>query len=104
MHFSLFPFRIGPSRTQGRGVRQIFANVLGVRGETATASFFFLRAGAGFASQDLFLHGFFSAAIKLPADYAAGVVVAFYVRAAAMPETDPSSIPLTLSLPGAIRR
>jgi hypothetical protein len=36
-------------------------------------------AGAGFASQDLFLHGFFSAAVKLPADYAAGVVVAFYV-------------------------
>ncbi|KQJ90139.1 probable xyloglucan endotransglucosylase/hydrolase protein 28 [Brachypodium distachyon] len=35
--------------------------------------------GAGFASQDLFLHGFFSAAVKLPADYAAGVVVAFYL-------------------------
>ncbi|OEL21289.1 putative xyloglucan endotransglucosylase/hydrolase protein 28 [Dichanthelium oligosanthes] len=35
--------------------------------------------GAGFVSQDLFLHGFFSAAIKLPADYAAGVVVAFYL-------------------------
>nr|AWA44742.1 Xyloglucan endotransglucosylase/hydrolase [Saccharum spontaneum] len=35
--------------------------------------------GAGFASQDVFLHGFFSAAIKLPADYAAGVVVAFYL-------------------------
>ncbi|XP_066333324.1 probable xyloglucan endotransglucosylase/hydrolase protein 28 [Miscanthus floridulus] len=34
---------------------------------------------AGFASQDVFLHGFFSAAIKLPADYAAGVVVAFYL-------------------------
>uniref|UniRef100_A0A0D9XDF6 Xyloglucan endotransglucosylase/hydrolase n=1 Tax=Leersia perrieri TaxID=77586 RepID=A0A0D9XDF6_9ORYZ len=35
--------------------------------------------GAGFASQDVFLHGFFSAAIKLPSDYAAGVVVAFYL-------------------------
>ncbi|KAF0915696.1 hypothetical protein E2562_037880 [Oryza meyeriana var. granulata] len=35
--------------------------------------------GAGFASQDLFLHGFFSAAIKLPSYYAAGVVVAFYL-------------------------
>ena len=35
--------------------------------------------GAGFASQDLYLHGFFSASIKLPSDYAAGVVVAFYV-------------------------
>ena len=30
-------------------------------------------------SQDLYLHGFFSASIKLPADYSAGVVVAFYV-------------------------
>ncbi|KAF2916054.1 probable xyloglucan endotransglucosylase/hydrolase protein 28 [Oryza sativa Japonica Group] len=35
--------------------------------------------GAGFASQDVFLHGFFSAAVKLPAYYAAGVVVAFYL-------------------------
>ncbi|GJN34072.1 hypothetical protein PR202_gb22709 [Eleusine coracana subsp. coracana] len=35
--------------------------------------------GSGFASQGLFLHGFFSAAIKLPAAYAAGVVVAFYL-------------------------
>ncbi|XP_074585970.1 putative xyloglucan endotransglucosylase/hydrolase protein 28 [Curcuma longa] len=37
------------------------------------------RTGAGFASQDLYLHGFFSASIKLPSDYAAGVVVAFYL-------------------------
>lgn len=37
------------------------------------------RTGSGFASQDLYLHGFFSAAIKLPSDYAAGVVVAFYM-------------------------
>ncbi|CAL9181366.1 unnamed protein product, partial [Musa hybrid cultivar] len=37
------------------------------------------RTGAGFASQDLYLHGVFSASIKLPSDYAAGVVVAFYV-------------------------
>lgn len=37
------------------------------------------HSGAGFASQDLYLHGFFSASIKLPSDYAAGVVVAFYV-------------------------
>lgn len=38
-----------------------------------------LFAGSGFVSQDLYLHGFFSASIKLPADYTAGVVVAFYV-------------------------
>ncbi|WOL20138.1 hypothetical protein Cni_G28940 [Canna indica] len=37
------------------------------------------RTGAGFASQDLYIHGFFSASIKLPSDYAAGVVVAFYM-------------------------
>ncbi|KAI3983449.1 hypothetical protein MKX01_038869 [Papaver californicum] len=37
------------------------------------------RTCSGFVSQDLYLHGFFSASIKLPADYTAGVVVAFYV-------------------------
>ncbi|KAL7606165.1 probable xyloglucan endotransglucosylase/hydrolase protein 28 [Lactuca sativa] len=37
------------------------------------------RTGSGFESQDLYLHGFFSASIKLPADYTAGVVVAFYM-------------------------
>jgi hypothetical protein len=38
-----------------------------------------LRAGSGFISSDYYLHGFFSASIKLPRDYTAGVVVAFYV-------------------------
>ncbi|OAY81259.1 putative xyloglucan endotransglucosylase/hydrolase protein 28, partial [Ananas comosus] len=37
-----------------------------------------INSGAGFASRRLYLHGFFSAAIKLPSDHAAGVVVAFY--------------------------
>ncbi|TMW86303.1 hypothetical protein EJD97_021599 [Solanum chilense] len=37
------------------------------------------RTGAGFVSQDLYLHGLFSASIKLPEDYTAGVVVAFYM-------------------------
>ncbi|KAI6677224.1 hypothetical protein NL676_038020 [Syzygium grande] len=37
------------------------------------------RTGSGFVSQDLYLHGSFSASIKLPADYTAGVVVAFYM-------------------------
>lgn len=36
-------------------------------------------AGSGFVSHDLYLHGYFSASIKLPSDYTAGVVVAFYV-------------------------
>ena len=37
------------------------------------------RTGSGFVSSDYYLHGFFSASIKLPKDYTAGVVVAFYV-------------------------
>ncbi|TKV97197.1 hypothetical protein SEVIR_9G478400v4 [Setaria viridis] len=37
------------------------------------------RTGAGFASQGAYLHGLFSARIKLPADHTAGVVVAFYM-------------------------
>ncbi|GJN30830.1 hypothetical protein PR202_gb19168 [Eleusine coracana subsp. coracana] len=37
------------------------------------------RTGAGFASRHAYLHGFFSARIKLPADHTAGVVVAFYM-------------------------
>ncbi|XP_075510943.1 putative xyloglucan endotransglucosylase/hydrolase protein 30 [Primulina tabacum] len=34
--------------------------------------------GSGFKSSDLYSHGFFSAKIKLPSDYTAGIVVAFY--------------------------
>ncbi|KAK8682872.1 hypothetical protein V6N13_038953 [Hibiscus sabdariffa] len=36
------------------------------------------RTGSTFVSQDLYLHCYFSTSIKLPADYTAGVVVAFY--------------------------
>ncbi|CAL9074229.1 unnamed protein product [Musa textilis] len=35
-------------------------------------------SGSGFISSDMYLHGLFSASIKLPSDYTAGVVVAFY--------------------------
>ncbi|WOL16656.1 putative xyloglucan endotransglucosylase/hydrolase protein 30 [Canna indica] len=35
-------------------------------------------SGSGFISNDFYDHGFFSATIKLPSDYTAGVVVAFY--------------------------
>src|SRR6266540_4683535 len=38
-----------------------------------------MHAGSGFISSSLYQHGFFSASIKLPSDYSAGVVVAFYV-------------------------
>ncbi|XP_075475305.1 putative xyloglucan endotransglucosylase/hydrolase protein 30 [Primulina tabacum] len=34
--------------------------------------------GSGFKSSDLYSHGFFRAKIKLPSDYTAGIVVAFY--------------------------
>ncbi|XP_047315025.1 probable xyloglucan endotransglucosylase/hydrolase protein 30 [Impatiens glandulifera] len=34
--------------------------------------------GSGFKSSDLYDHGLFSARIKLPSDYTAGIVVAFY--------------------------
>ncbi|XP_058112304.1 probable xyloglucan endotransglucosylase/hydrolase protein 33 [Magnolia sinica] len=36
-------------------------------------------SGSGFVSKDHYYYGFFSAAIKLPPDYTAGVVVAFYM-------------------------
>ncbi|KAG0496925.1 hypothetical protein HPP92_001616 [Vanilla planifolia] len=36
-------------------------------------------SGSGFISTDLYYHGLFSASIKLPSDYTAGVVVAFYM-------------------------
>ncbi|KAK1364154.1 hypothetical protein POM88_039715 [Heracleum sosnowskyi] len=56
------------------------------------------RTGSGFVSQDVYIHGFFSASIKLPADYTAGVVVAFYVMAIhwdfGMPESEVMSIQL----------
>ena len=39
----------------------------------------FWNSGSGFISSDLYNHGFFSAKIKLPSEYTAGVVVAFYV-------------------------
>ncbi|KAB8113835.1 hypothetical protein EE612_052979 [Oryza sativa] len=35
--------------------------------------------GSGFVSKSAYHHGFFSASIKLPHDYTAGVVVAFYL-------------------------
>ncbi|XP_051148910.1 probable xyloglucan endotransglucosylase/hydrolase protein 27 [Andrographis paniculata] len=37
------------------------------------------RTGSGFVSHDIYRYGYFSASIKLPADYTAGVVVAFYM-------------------------
>ncbi|MCD7446896.1 hypothetical protein HAX54_018867 [Datura stramonium] len=36
------------------------------------------NTGSGFKSSDLYNHGFFSAKIKLPSDYTAGSLFAFY--------------------------
>lgn len=36
------------------------------------------RTGSGLLSQDMYMYGFFSASIKLPDDYTAGIVAAFY--------------------------
>lgn len=36
------------------------------------------HSGSGFVSHDNYLYGFYSASIKLPADYTAGIVLAFY--------------------------
>lgn len=38
-----------------------------------------LFAGAGLVSKNTYHYGFFSARLKLPAGFASGVVVAFYV-------------------------
>ncbi|CAH9092310.1 unnamed protein product [Cuscuta europaea] len=50
------------------------------------------RTGSGFLSHDLYSHGFFSASIKLPSDYTAGVVVAFYMSNADMFEKNHDEI------------
>uniref|UniRef100_A0A453PBI1 GH16 domain-containing protein n=1 Tax=Aegilops tauschii subsp. strangulata TaxID=200361 RepID=A0A453PBI1_AEGTS len=62
-------------------------NLVRARDDRAARLLLDRRSGSGFISSDYYLHGFFSASIKLPRDYTAGVVVAFYVSA---------SIPLRL--------
>jgi hypothetical protein len=62
------------------------------------AVFFYLHTGSGFISSDYYLHGFFSASIKLPRDYTAGVVVAFYVSAFSNPPRISSSFAVNQSL------
>ncbi|XP_031491526.1 probable xyloglucan endotransglucosylase/hydrolase protein 28 [Nymphaea colorata] len=49
-------------------------------------------SGSGFVSHELYQYGFFSASIKLPADYTAGVVVAFYMSNADIFETNHDEI------------
>ncbi|KAL5207458.1 hypothetical protein ABZP36_031893 [Zizania latifolia] len=55
-----------------------FDNVLR-SGDGRTVSLLLDRStGSGFITSSMYQHGFFSASIKLPSDYTAGVVVAFY--------------------------
>ncbi|VAI48259.1 unnamed protein product [Triticum turgidum subsp. durum] len=54
-------------------------NLVRARDDRAARLLLDRRSGSGFISSDYYLHGFFSASIKLPRDYTAGVVVAFYL-------------------------
>lgn len=57
----------------------VFVYLIFVPVRVSEYDFYCVYTGSGFVSHDLYLHGFFSSSIKLPADYTAGVVVAFYV-------------------------
>ncbi|KAF7085382.1 hypothetical protein CFC21_088819 [Triticum aestivum] len=54
-------------------------NLVRARDDRAARLLLDRRSGSGFISSDYYLHGFFGASIKLPRDYTAGVVVAFYL-------------------------
>ncbi|THU74548.1 hypothetical protein C4D60_Mb04t34540 [Musa balbisiana] len=72
--------RLTLNRYSGRGRDVLVATFVVfflLRGECVTKWCMWL-SGSGFISSDLYEHGFFSASIKLPKDYTAGVVVAFY--------------------------
>ncbi|XAR63710.1 Xyloglucan:xyloglucosyl transferase [Bertholletia excelsa] len=84
--FSVFVLTSGTSRNLpilsfDEGYSQLFGedNLMVLRDGKSVHLSLDERTGSGFVSQDLYLHGFFSASIKLPADYTAGVVVAFYM-------------------------
>ncbi|WOH15647.1 hypothetical protein DCAR_0935190 [Daucus carota subsp. sativus] len=70
-----------PTVSFEEGYAQIFGddNLLIVKDGKSAHLSLDQRTGSGFVSHDLYNHGFFSASIKLPADYTAGVVVAFYM-------------------------
>ena len=73
--------RLTLNRYSGRGRDVLVATFVVfflLRGECVTKWCMWF-SGSGFISSDLYEHGFFSASIKLPKDYTAGVVVAFYV-------------------------
>ncbi|CAL9066496.1 unnamed protein product, partial [Musa banksii] len=69
-----------PSLTFSEGFSHLFGNDNLIRSADGRSARLSLNrySGSGFISSDLYDHGFFSASIKLPSDYTAGVVVAFY--------------------------
>ncbi|CAL9089353.1 unnamed protein product, partial [Musa textilis] len=69
-----------PTLTFGEGFSHLFGNDNLIRSADDRSVRLTLNSysGSGFISSDLYEHGFFSASIKLPKDYTAGVVVAFY--------------------------
>uniref|UniRef100_A0ACD5TWJ5 Uncharacterized protein n=1 Tax=Avena sativa TaxID=4498 RepID=A0ACD5TWJ5_AVESA len=77
----LIPRPETPALTFGEGYTQLFGDSnLRLHGDGKRVHISLdERTGSGFASQGAYLHGFFSASIKLPSDHAAGVVVAFYM-------------------------
>uniref|UniRef100_A0ACD5Z8A8 Uncharacterized protein n=1 Tax=Avena sativa TaxID=4498 RepID=A0ACD5Z8A8_AVESA len=55
-----------------------FNNILRSADDRTVSILLDRSTGSGFISSSMYHHGFFSASIKLPSDYTAGVVVAFY--------------------------
>ncbi|XP_047078805.1 probable xyloglucan endotransglucosylase/hydrolase protein 30 [Lolium rigidum] len=55
-----------------------FDNILRSSDDRTVSLLLDRSTGSGFISSSMYHHGFFSASIKLPSDYTAGVVVAFY--------------------------
>ncbi|OIT39646.1 PREDICTED: probable xyloglucan endotransglucosylase/hydrolase protein 30 isoform X2 [Nicotiana attenuata] len=72
LNVSTIPFSDGFSHLFGEG------NILHATDDKSLQLHLNQRTGSGFKSSDLYNHGFFSAKIKLPSDYTAGIVVAFY--------------------------
>ncbi|KAI4371521.1 hypothetical protein MLD38_019745 [Melastoma candidum] len=63
-----------------KGFKPLFGDGNLVRTNDGNARILLDRfTGAGFITSDMYQHGFFSANIKLPSAYTAGVVVAFYM-------------------------
>ncbi|KAI4372375.1 hypothetical protein MLD38_010616 [Melastoma candidum] len=73
-------FKDIPTITFDEGFKPLFGDGNLVRPDDGNAHILLDRfTGAGFITSDMYQHGFFSAQIKLPSVYTAGVVVTFYM-------------------------